>query len=247
MKIHHNIFGGKMKGSLYVWIITSLLIFAGLPMISAQKMQRNKMKMQGPSKYQERDFTYLLSEVKGLDQDLLTMHFTLYKGYVKNTNGLLKMLSNLVNSGQDRSYQYGALKRRLGWEFDGMRLHEYYFSNMGPKDRNEKSPLSQMIARQFGSYEKWKQEYLATGAIRGIGWVILYYDLKDKRLVNTWINEHDLGHLSGCVPLLVMDVWEHAYITQFGLDRMKYMETFFENINWDEVESRFKKAINRDG
>lgn len=232
-----------MNKSLYIWTITSLLVFAGLPMISARPVKKNKMKTQAPAQYQTKDFSYLLSSVKGFDQDLLTMHFKLYNGYVKNTNALLENLSQLANSGKDRSYEYGALKRRLGWEFDGMRLHEYYFSNMGPSSRDEEGLLSQMIKRQFGSIEKWKQEYLSTGAIRGIGWVILYYDLKDKRLINTWINEHDLGHLSGCVPLLVMDVWEHAYITQFGLDRMKYMETFFENINWKEVESRFNQVL----
>lgn len=220
----------------------SALLFASLPIISTKTTLTNKISVR-QSTYVAKNFSCLLSQVKGLDADLLKMHFTLYQGYVKNTNGLLASLSDLASNGKDTSYEYGALKRRLGWEFDGMRLHEYYFSNMGPSKRDSDSSLSKMIAKHFGSFEKWKQEYLATGAIRGIGWVILYYDTRERRLMNTWINEHDLGHLSGCTPLLIMDVWEHAYITQFGLDRMKYMETFFQNINWKEVESRFEKTI----
>jgi len=196
--------------------------------------------------YQEKDFTYLLNQVKGLDKNLLQMHFKLYSGYVKNTNSLLASLSSLADQGKSTSYEYGALKRRVGWEFDGMRLHEYYFSNMGPKSRDEKSALSNLINEQYGSFDKWKQEFTDTGKIRGIGWVILYFDDTEGRLINTWINEHDLGHLSGCTPLLVMDVWEHAYITQFGLDRTKYIQTFFDNINWDQVEQRFEKATHTD-
>lgn len=235
-----------MSKSLLCSTAASIFIFASLPMISANHVRTNEMIIQksssSPIAYEAKDFTYLIKKVKGLDADLLTMHFTLYNGYVKNTNALLDTLKMMGQNNQAKSYEYGALKRRLGWEFDGMRLHEYYFSNMGPEQRDEESSLSKMIQDQFGDYDTWKNEYMATGTIRGIGWVILYYDLKDGRLINTWINEHDLGHLSGCVPLLVMDVWEHAYITQFGLDRAKYIETFFKNINWKEVQSRFDEV-----
>jgi len=231
-----------MSKSILLSAAASAILFATLPNISPKQLAVNRIKS-NVSTYKAKDFSNLLTQLKGFDAELLNMHFKLYQGYVKNTNGLLQSLSSLALKGKDSSYEYGALKRRLGWEFDGMRLHEYYFSNMGPSERDMEGAFSKMITKHFGSFEKWKQEYMATGSIRGIGWVILYYDTRENRLMNTWINEHDLGHLSGCIPLLVMDVWEHAYITQFGLDRMKYMETFFENINWKEVESRFAKAL----
>jgi len=128
----------------------------------------------------------------------------------------------------------------LGWEFDGMLLHEYYFETFGKSTLpNEEHPLMKKIKADYGSYDNWKADFVATGLMRGIGWAIAYIEPKEGRLVNVWINEHDLGHLAGGTPLLVMDVFEHAYITQYGLDRAKYIDIFFENINWDVVSKRF--------
>jgi len=194
----------------------------------------------GFSDYQTLDFNYLLGKVQGLDDSLLKMHFTLYQGYVKNTNQLLASIEDLSKEGKDRTAIFGALKRRVGWEMDGMLLHELYFSNLGGvgSSLDPKSSLYKAIVRDFGSYKNWKRDYIATGLMRGIGWVILYRDPKNKRLHNIWIEEHDLGHIAGATPTLVMDVWEHAYITQFKLDRAGYIDVFFNNINWREVEKR---------
>jgi Fe-Mn family superoxide dismutase len=123
-----------------------------------------------------------------------------------------------------------------------MRLHEYYFENLkGNGVLSEKTALYQELVQQFGSYEAWKSDFVATGMMRGIGWVILYRDPQTSRFLNVWINEHDVGHLSGGTPLLVMDVFEHAYITEYGLNKNKYIEAFFSNINWDVVKRRFAK------
>jgi len=168
------------------------------------------------------------------------MHFKLYQGYVKNTNTLVEKIGALSKGGQDRSSEYAGLKRMFGWEFDGMRLHEYYFENLGGSGKiDQEGALYQSLVDHFGSYEKWKQDYQATGLIRGIGWVILYKDNKTGKLFNCWINEHDLGHLSGCTPIVVMDVWEHAYITEYGLDRAAYIGSFFNNLNWKVAEERY--------
>jgi len=188
-----------------------------------------------PQMYTVKDYSRLYS-MQGFDQKLLQMHFTLYAGYVKNTNLLLEKLQSMNESG---AYEYGALKRRFGWEYDGMRLHELYFENLGGNGKlDSDSKIQSLLVQQFGSFENWKKDFIATGLIRGIGWTILYMDPVQKRLVNTWINEHDVGHLAGGVPLLVMDVFEHAYMPQFGLDRNKYIETFFFNLDWKEVERR---------
>lgn len=193
--------------------------------------------------YQTQDYSHLLGRVKGLDDSVLKMHFTLYEGYVKNTNNLLATIEGLAKSGQDRTAIYGALKRRVGWEMDGMLLHELYFSNLGGRGKlNPKLSLYKAIVQDFGSFEAWKKEFIATGLMRGIGWVILYCDPKNKKLHNIWIEEHDLGHLAGATPILIMDVWEHAYITQFGLDRAGYIDVFFNNIDWQQAQSRFSET-----
>lgn len=197
------------------------------------------------TEYVAKDYSYLYG-MPGFSDAQLKMHFQLYQGYVKNTNLLLTRFKELELQDRDQSYDYGALKRRLGWEWDGMRLHEFYFENLGGKELIDKSdPLFQKIVKDFGSFDAWKKSFVATGLIRGIGWVILYRDAQTGRLFNTWINEHDLGHLAGGEPLLVMDVFEHAYITQYGLDRGKYIAAFFDNIEWSKVSKRYQDALKK--
>ncbi len=192
------------------------------------------------AKYQVKNFDSLLGNVKGLDDDLLKMHFKLYEGYVNNSNLVLQKLQSLTDQGQNRTPEFAGLKRILGWEFNGMLLHEYYFENLGgTKPIDSKGPLSVKMEQDFGSYDKWKADFISTGMMRGIGWVVAYIEPKSGRLINEWIDEHDLGHLSGATPILVMDVFEHAYITQFALDRNKYVDVFFNNINWDVASKRF--------
>lgn len=191
--------------------------------------------------YKAKNFDHLLGKVPGLNDDLLKMHFKLYQGYVTNTNTLLQKIYALNEKTENRTPEFAGLKHMLGWEFDGMLLHEYYFGNLGgnqPLDAN--SPLSTQIKSDYGSFDKWKADFVATGLMRGIGWVVAYIDPKEQRLINVWINEHDLGHLAGATPLLVMDVFEHAYITQYGLDRAKYIEVFFNNVDWKVVTQRFQ-------
>lgn len=192
--------------------------------------------------YQAKEFSYLIGKTR-FGNDLLHMHFQLYQGYVKNTNLLRTRLKELEDEGKGLTHDYGALKRRFAWEYDGMRLHELYFENLGgEKSINQSSLLYQAIVKDFVSYEKWKQSFIATGKMRGIGWVILYQEKEHNRLVNTWIDEHDLGHLVGGTPLLVMDVFEHAYITQYRLNREQYIDDFFQAINWEIVEKRMIKS-----
>lgn len=218
-----------MKKSL---IILSLGMILSIVQIQAADVQ----------KYEAKNFDGLLGKVEGLNDDLLKMHFKLYQGYVNNTNTLMDKLQELNDSGKNRTPEFAGMKHMLGWEFDGMLLHEYYFENLGgnTKALDAQDPLRKKMETDFGSFDKWKNDFMATGAIRGIGWVVTYVEPKQGRLVNTWINEHDLGHLAGAKPLLVMDVFEHAYITQFGIDRPKYLDVFFNNINWDVVSKRYQ-------
>lgn len=198
---------------------------------------------QTPKAYEARNFDHLLGKVPGLSDDLLKLHFKLYRGYVDNANLVLKKIALLDQKKENRTPEFAGLKRILGWEFDGMLLHEYYFDSFGKTSLPEKdSALMKKINADFGSYDAWKADFVATGLMRGIGWVIAYIEPKEGRLINVWINEHDLGHLAGGTPLLVMDVFEHAYITQFGLERAKYVDVFFDNINWETVSKRFQNV-----
>jgi Fe-Mn family superoxide dismutase len=190
--------------------------------------------------YEAKDYTKLIG-MEGFSETLLKNHFTLYQGYVTNTNKLMDMLASMLKEGRVGTPEYAELKRRMGWEFNGMRLHEYYFDNLGGKAALDKSgKLAKILAENFGGYEDWERDFRGTGAMRGIGWVILYQDNVSGKLFNQWINEHDVGHPAGCVPILVMDVFEHAFITDYGLKRADYIEAFFKNINWPVVESRLK-------
>lgn len=190
--------------------------------------------------YQAQDYTRLLGTA-GFSDVLLNNHFTLYQGYVKNTNLLLEKLDALLKSDQASTPEYAELSRRLGWEFNGMRLHEYYFENMSkePAAHDASSALMQKMIAEFGSHENWEKDFRAVGAMRGIGWVVMYYDRVGDRLINMWVNEHDVGHLAGCVPLLVMDVFEHAFMVDYGLKRADYIAAFFAAIDWSVVEGRF--------
>jgi Fe-Mn family superoxide dismutase len=202
-------------------------------------------KMGQTTEYQSKDYTYLLG-MPGFTDLALKMHFTLYQNYVKNANQLQAMLREMGLTDKTMSIEYGALKRRFNWEFDGMRLHELYFDNLGGKVPMDKSSaLYQQIMKDFGSFPQWKKEFISTGSIRGIGWAILYRDPQNGHLINVWVEEHDIGHLAGGQPLLVMDVFEHAYMPQFGLDKAKYIDTFFENINWPEVMKRYDLSAKR--
>ncbi|MEM3069082.1 MAG: Fe-Mn family superoxide dismutase, partial [Nitrososphaerales archaeon] len=161
-----------------------------------------------------------------------------------NTNKLAEILSALLKEGKTGTPEYAELKRRFGWEFNGMRLHEYYFGNMTKdgKELDKNSKIFKKIAEDFGSYENWEKDFKGTGMIRGIGWVVLYYDKMANRLFNVWINEHDVSHLSGANPILIMDVFEHAFMIDYGLKRADYIEAFFRVIDWSVVASRFDEA-----
>jgi Fe-Mn family superoxide dismutase len=186
----------------------------------------------------------VLFGMEGFSETLLKNHFTLYAGYVTNTNKAAALLGAMSKEGRASVPEYAELKRRFGWEFNGMRLHELYFGNMakGGSKPDSAPTLTKMLANEFGSLENWEKDFRATGAMRGIGWVVLYYDQAGKRLFNMWINEHDVGHPSGCAPLLVMDVFEHAYMTDYGLKRADYINAFFKNMSWKEAEARFAKV-----
>jgi Fe-Mn family superoxide dismutase len=167
-----------------------------------------------------------LSGLKGISDRTLTVHFGLYEGYVKNVNLLNEQLT------ESAAVQNG--------KYNGMRLPELYFDNLAARAKDAPAArLKDRLSDAFGDYESWKKDFVAVGAMRGVGWAIAYLDPSNGRITNNWIESHMVGHVTGFVPILVMDVWEHAFMLDYApAERAKYVEAFFENIDWEKCESR---------
>lgn len=185
------------------------------------------------------------SGLEGISDAQISDHWTLYQGYVMQVNKLSNQLMQLRNDGGTDLPIYSDRRRRYGFELNGMVLHEYYFSNLtADKDRRKfhdlASPLRQAFEQTWGSFENWKKDFQSAGKTRGIGWAILYADLHEKRLSNHFIAEHENGHIAGWSPILVLDVWEHAYMVDYRAGgRADYINAFFCNIDWQKVQERY--------
>ena len=197
--------------------------------------------------YQARQFN--LSGLKGISDKTLEIHFKLYEGYVKETNNLTARITEFIQDGnvdQEEMPAYSELTRRLGFEYNGMVLHEYYFDNLksggGLGDPQRSSEFLKAAESTFGSYDVWKADFVGIGKMRGVGWAICNQNPANGRLSNHWITLHETGNVAGFDPILVMDVWEHAYLLDYKpAERPKYIEAFFSNIDWSAVEKRLKK------
>lgn len=187
--------------------------------------------------YQAKNFDYLLG-TPGFSDQLLKNHFALYQGYVANFNKLNDILVAMEKEGRFGTPEFAELNRRLSWEWNGMRLHEYYFGNMTKIAGAPGTVFASRAVKEFGSYENWAKDFKSMGAMRGIGWIVLYWDKQADRIFNVWINEHDAGHFAGCTPLLIMDVFEHAFMLDYGMRRADYIEAFFKAVDWSVVENR---------
>jgi Fe-Mn family superoxide dismutase len=196
--------------------------------------------------YKARQFD--LSGLQGISDKTLEMHFKLYEGYVKETNNLTTRISEFIQDAkvdQEEMPAYSELTRRLGFEYNGMVLHEYYFENLkkggGTGDPTPTSQFAKAAEATFGSYDIWKADFVGIGKMRGVGWAICYENPANGRLSNHWITLHETGNVAGFIPILVMDVWEHAFLLDYKpAERPKYIEAFFSNIDWNAVAKRLR-------
>ena len=179
----------------------------------------------------------------GISNGQIEQHWQLYEAYVKNTNELLDELRE-ADTG---SRHWAELKRRLGFEFNGTVLHEYYFGNLAPdRELRPKSALADALALGWGDFRTWREDFAKTAAMRGIGWVVLYHDPRAGRLFNWWVSDHEVNHPAGLIPILVLDVFEHAWMVDYAAgEKSKYIDAFLENVGWDTVERRFKDSRDR--
>jgi Fe-Mn family superoxide dismutase len=193
--------------------------------------------------YKSKSFN--LAGLTGISDKTLEMHFKLYEGYVKGTNDLTARIAEMLSDGkvdQEEMPAYSELNRRLGFEYNGMVLHEYYFGNMkkgGGGEPGRGTEFRSAVERSFPSFDIWKTDFTSVGKMRGVGWSIAFLDPTSGRVSNHWIELHQTGAVAGFVPLVVMDVWEHAFLLDYKpADRPKYIEAFLSNLDWDSVERR---------
>ncbi len=195
-------------------------------------------------------YKFNIPVLKGISVKNVEEHLKLYAGYVKNANLVLEKIEELKKDsdistlkGQENAYLLGELSRRFSFEYNGMRNHEAYFRQFegGTKVLSTSSPLKKAIEKEWDSFDGWLQSFKSLAMTRGIGWAILSYDPRDDHLLMSWIDEQHLGQLNGCDIILALDMWEHAYITDYQPSGKKqYVEDFFSNLNWEIVEKRLK-------
>lgn len=183
--------------------------------------------------YELKDFSHLIGMI-GFSDTMLNNHFTLYKGYVDNANKLIGELDVVEKGGME----YGELKRRLGWEVNGIKLHEMYFGNLCKEKKEMGEKTKEVLSKSYGSIEEWELSLKRNGTIRGIGWVLLVRDNDTGKVFHTWVGEHNVGNLLNVTILMVMDMWEHAFMTDYGIKKADYIAAFMNNIDWEVVESR---------
>ena len=186
--------------------------------------------------------TFNIGELKGISTKNIEEHLKLYSGYVKNTNLILEKITELKSDETANTYMLGELQRRFSFEFCGMRNHEYFFASLedGSVTLEENSKLKNAIIKDFGSFENWLNDFKRVATTRGIGWAILSYDKETDQLLNSWVDEHHLGQLVSTSPILCLDMWEHAFVYDYPTsEKKKYVEAFFDNLNWKVVENNF--------
>jgi Fe-Mn family superoxide dismutase len=194
-------------------------------------------------KFEEIKFN--IGPLKGISEKNIEEHLKLYAGYVKNFNLIFEKLGEYMTAPEDNAYVIGELHRRIGFEFNGMRNHEYYFRSLegGAKPLPKDSLFKKAIEKQAPSFEAAIVGFKTLAMTRGIGWAVLYWDKKSKQIVPAWIDEQQFGQLNGLSWVLGIDMWEHAYVYDYYTsEKKKYIEAFFDNLYWEVIEENFKNA-----
>ncbi len=230
--------------SLFTLGAGAVIAGSGLLKVEAQDTNNSKTASQQtkPAGFKFTNYTaltYNFDGLKGLDKEMLEQHYNLYKGYVNNTNKAQAVMMEMLEAGKADTTEFSEVRRRLGFEYAGMRLHEYYFGMLKPEGSPVDEKLKRAVSEFWGSWENWVADITRTAMMRGIGWAILYYDPVTKGLQNFWISDHENGNPPGFIPIFVLDVWEHAYVKQFGAGgRKAYIEALFKNVDWSKVAQR---------
>lgn len=190
--------------------------------------------------------TFELGELTGLSEKQIKVHLALYEGYVKHVNLIMAMIASYGKTEDEGGkYAIAELRRRFSFEFDGMRMHEHYFSQFegGAKPLSSGTEFEKIITEKY--QDKTLEAHIREVAgSRGIGWVVVYFDPNAKTVHTVFVNDHELGQLAGLPILLALDLWEHAYMVDYvPAEKKNYIDAFFANVNWSVVEKRFEDAM----
>lgn len=191
--------------------------------------------------------TFNLPELEGLSEKQIKAHLGLYEGYVKHVNVLREQIAELTTLDKEK-YAYAIMetRRRLGFEFNGMRMHEYYFMQFEgvSETLDHESPLAKAVSEKYGSVENFITHFTTVGMSRGIGWTILYADPLHNTIHTSWVSDHELGQLGGLPVILAMDMWEHAYMVDYlPAEKKQYIEAFLKNLHWPIVARRYSATL----
>lgn len=192
--------------------------------------------------YKEQQFD--IPELQGISAKQIEVHLGLYAGYVKHVN----LIREKIQEYKDDNYTVAELRRRFSFEFDGMRMHEYYFSALqgGAKEVKQDSELVKVLSEKYGSWNGFIEHFKAVGKSRGIGWTVLYWDPRARTPHVAWISDHEIGILAGLPIILAMDMWEHAFMVDYlPSEKGKYIDAFLSNVNWSFPEKMFNYATSK--
>lgn len=193
--------------------------------------------------------TFNLSKLEGISAKQLEVHLKLYEGYVKHVNLITETIAKYQGTDDEGGkFAIAEMRRRLAFEFDGMRMHEYYFSQFegGATALNQNSALASAAAEKYGDADKFMAHIKEVAGTRGIGWVVVYADTVGKTIHTTFVADHELGQLAGCPIILALDLWEHAYMVDYvPAEKKSYIDAFLANVNWGVAEKRFEETLAR--
>ncbi|MBY0539495.1 Fe-Mn family superoxide dismutase [Patescibacteria group bacterium] len=188
--------------------------------------------------YTAQKFTF--NALDGISEKQLDVHIKLYEGYVKFLNTLESVQADLMKDSEKNAYALSEVTRRIGFEWNGMRMHEHYFSQWEGAPSPIGGKLAEALSAQYGSYDAWLAQFKGVSMMRGIGWAILSYDAKTNRFTNHFVADHELGQLNGLTTILALDMWEHAFMVDYvPAEKAKYVEAFSKNLNGDAITKRY--------
>lgn len=194
-----------------------------------------------------KDYSYLLGNLEGFGDELLKQHFELYNGYVKSVNEINTKIAQLTQKKGNPSYsEYRSLLSFKAFPQNGVVLHEFYFSNLSSKKTQPSEKLLHFINQEFNSFDKYINDLKEAAKCTRSGWVILSYDERQIKIQHSVIDLHDEHVPLLNIPLLVLDVWEHSYTLDYGINKAAYLDAFINNIDWEQVSKRLENVCTRD-
>jgi len=184
------------------------------------------------------DFTYS-EDVTVINEEQFNAHMRLYEGYINKMNEIDKLLKEDTDLDQANSTysKYRGIKRGETFALNGVILHELYFQNIGGPESKPDDTVKKYLIQDFGSFEEWEKQFIAT-AKASRGWVVLAYDVRSKSFRNISLDAHDVGNIAFSTPILVLDMYEHAYFLQYADKKVEYINNFMKNIDWNIINDR---------